>query len=49
MLHHGKVTGIARVIRNPEDAKIEKGEIIIAEYTDPGWIMLFPASRRYFS
>ncbi len=40
----GKVTGRARVIRNPTNAKIEKGEILVAEFTDPGWIMLFPSS-----
>ena len=41
----GKVTGIARVITNPKNAKINQGEILVAEYTDPGWIMLFPASK----
>lgn len=41
----GNVTGIARVITDPANAKIEKGEILIAEYTDPGWIMLFPAAK----
>lgn len=40
----GKITGIARVIKNPQNAKIEQGEILVAEFTDPGWIMLFPAS-----
>lgn len=40
----GKVTGIARVITNPQNAKLEQGEILVAEFTDPGWIMLFPAS-----
>ena len=40
----GKVTGIARVITNPQNDKLEQGEILVAEFTDPGWIMLFPAS-----
>ena len=40
----GKITGIARVIKEPQNAKIEQGEILVAEFTDPGWIMLFPAS-----
>ncbi len=40
----GKVTGRVRVIRNPEKAKLEQGEILVAEFTDPGWIMLFPAA-----
>ena len=24
--------------------ELEQGEILVAEYTDPGWIMLFPAA-----
>ena len=40
----GKVTGIAKVIKEPQNAKLEQGEILVAEFTDPGWIMLFPAS-----
>ena len=37
----GKVRGIARVIRSPENAEILPGEILVAERTDPGWVMLF--------
>ncbi len=40
----GKVTGKVRIIKNPANAKLEQGEILVAEYTDPGWIMLFPAA-----
>lgn len=40
----GKVTGKVRIIKNPTNAKLEQGEILVAEYTDPGWIMLFPAA-----
>lgn len=40
----GKVTGKVRIIKNPINAKLEQGEILVAEYTDPGWIMLFPAA-----
>ena len=40
----GKVTGKVRIIENPQNAKLEKGEILVARYTDPGWIMLFPAA-----
>ena len=40
----GKVTGKVRLIKNPANAKLEQGEILVAEYTDPGWIMLFPAA-----
>ena len=40
----GIVTGKARVVKDPRNAKIEQGEILVAEFTDPGWIMLFPSS-----
>ena len=40
----GIVRGKVRVIKNPANAKLEQGEILVAEYTDPGWIMLFPAA-----
>ncbi len=40
----GKVLGKARVIKDPASAKLNQGEILVAEYTDPGWIMLFPAA-----
>ena len=40
----GKVKGKVRVIRDPANAKLEQGEILVAEFTDPGWIMLFPAA-----
>ena len=40
----GVVTGKVRIIRNPANAKLEQGEILVAEFTDPGWIMLFPAA-----
>ncbi|ALC18016.1 pyruvate phosphate dikinase [Desulfuromonas soudanensis] len=39
----GLVRGRARVITDPRGAVIREGEILVAERTDPGWIMLFPA------
>jgi rifampicin phosphotransferase len=33
-----------RVVRDPRGAKLERGEILVAERTDPGWIMLFPSA-----
>lgn len=39
----GVVRGTVRVITDPRDAIILQGEILVAERTDPGWIMLFPA------
>jgi len=38
----GIVRGLARVIREPKGAVILPGEILVAQRTDPGWIMLFP-------
>lgn len=37
----GRVTAVARVIRNPLVEKIAAGEILVAQNTDPGWIALF--------
>jgi len=40
----GKVRGPARVILSPENAEIHPGEILVAERTDPGWVMLFASA-----
>ncbi len=40
----GIVEGRARIITNPRHANLKSGEILVAERTDPGWIMLFPAA-----
>lgn len=40
----GKVRGIVRVIRDPRGAQLKSGEILVAERTDPGWVMLFPTA-----
>jgi pyruvate,water dikinase len=37
----GVVTGTARVIRSPQGARLEPGEILVAPSTDPGWTPLF--------
>lgn len=37
----GRVTGVARVIIDPEGAQIGPGEILVAPSTDPGWTPLF--------
>ncbi|MEV0729742.1 PEP/pyruvate-binding domain-containing protein [Polymorphospora sp. NPDC050346] len=37
----GTVTGPARVVRDPADAYLEPGEILVAPTTDPGWTPLF--------
>ncbi len=36
--------GRVRVVRDPKTAEVRHGEILVAERTDPGWIMLFPAA-----
>src|SRR5262249_59771409 len=38
----GTVEGRARVVRTLESSKLEKGEILVAPYTDPAWTPLFP-------
>ncbi len=38
----GTVEGRARVILRLENANMEKGEILVAPYTDPAWTPLFP-------
>lgn len=37
----GRVTGSARVVRDPDGARVEPGEILVAATTDPGWTPLF--------
>lgn len=40
----GRVRGKARVVLDPRNAHIEPGEILVAQQTDPGWVVLFPAA-----
>jgi pyruvate,water dikinase len=40
----GVVRGRVRIITHPREARLGQGEILVAERTDPGWIMLFPAA-----
>ena len=37
----GVVEGVARVVRDPAAATVERGEILVARSTDPGWTPLF--------
>lgn len=41
----GIVRGTARVVRDPKRAQLTAGCILVADHTDPGWVMLFPAAR----
>jgi pyruvate,water dikinase len=38
----GTVEGRARVVMRLEEANMDKGDILVAPYTDPGWTPLFP-------
>jgi phosphoenolpyruvate synthase/pyruvate phosphate dikinase len=38
----GAVEGHARVVLKLEEAHLNKGDILVAPYTDPGWTPLFP-------
>lgn len=40
----GEVRGPVRVVRDPRGVALPAGTILVAERTDPGWIMLFPAA-----
>jgi len=40
----GIVRARVRVIRDPRGAVLQRGDILVAERTDPGWIMLFPSA-----
>jgi pyruvate,water dikinase len=40
----GVVRGRARVVTDPRGATLSKGDVLVAERTDPGWIMLFPCA-----
>jgi pyruvate,water dikinase len=37
----GTVSARARVIRDPRTESLERGEVLVARHTDPGWIALF--------
>ena len=40
----GRVTAVARVVRDPRSQRIGAGEILVARNTDPGWIALFASA-----
>ena len=40
----GVVRGAVRVVRDPKNARLSAGCILVADHTDPGWIMLFPSA-----
>jgi phosphohistidine swiveling domain-containing protein len=40
----GVIRGRARVVTDPKSAVLKPGEILVAQQTDPGWVMLFPSA-----
>lgn len=40
----GIVRGQVRVVFDPRNSSLRFGEILVAERTDPGWVMLFPSA-----
>jgi pyruvate,water dikinase len=38
----GRVVGRVRLVRDPLAARLDAGDIIVAEHTDPSWIMILP-------
>jgi pyruvate,water dikinase len=40
----GVVRGRVKVVRDPASARIEPGDVVVAEHTDPGWVLVFPAA-----
>ena len=40
----GVIRGKVRVVLNPREATLNEGEILVAQQTDPGWVVLFPAA-----
>ncbi len=40
----GVVRGPVRIVADPRSASVQPGDILVAERTDPGWIMLFPSA-----
>ena len=40
----GVVRGPVRVVTDPRDIDLERRAVLVAEHTDPGWIMIFPSA-----
>jgi pyruvate,water dikinase len=40
----GVVRGPVRIVTDPRNADLSSRAILVAEHTDPGWIMVFPAA-----
>ena len=40
----GVVRGRVRVVKDPKGVRLDPDEILVAQRTDPGWVLLFPAA-----
>src|SRR5262249_18139631 len=40
----GVVRGQVRVVLDPRNVTLERQTILVAEHTDPGWILIFPSA-----
>jgi phosphohistidine swiveling domain-containing protein len=40
----GIVRGPVRIVRDPREVTLAPGTILVAEHTDPGWILIFPSA-----
>jgi len=40
----GVVRGVVQVVADPRAADLRPGSILVAEHTDPGWVMAFPSA-----
>ena len=40
----GIVRGPVRLVRDPRTVQLDRKTILVAEHTDPGWIMIFPSA-----
>src|SRR4029079_9932496 len=40
----GLVRGAVRLVRDPRNVQLDRKTILVAEHTDPGWIMIFPSA-----
>ena len=45
MLSWHRSAASSRVVRDPRNAQLPAGFILVADHTDPGWIMLFPSAK----
>jgi len=40
----GVVRGKVRVVLDPRNVELDHGSVLVAEHTDPGWILIFPSA-----